>query len=56
VAWLAPMLGVDTSAVFVDSKWLHAHLGVASGLSPGRNGRFAPVDLRALTLLATGEG
>jgi hypothetical protein len=56
VAWLAPMLGVDTSAVFVDSKWLHAHLGVAlrachrAGL-----GRFAPVDLRALTVLATGE-
>ena len=56
VAWLAPMLGVDTSAVFVDAKWLHAHLGVAlrachrAGL-----GRFAPVDLHALTLLATGE-
>jgi hypothetical protein len=24
VAWLAPMLGVDTSALFVDPKWLHA--------------------------------
>ena len=56
VAWLAPMLGVDTSAVFVDSKWLHAHLGVAlrachrAGL-----GHFAPTDLHALTLLATWE-
>ena len=28
VAWLAPMLGVNTSAVYVDPKWLHAHLGV----------------------------
>ena len=26
IAWLAPRLGVDTSALFVDPKWLHAHL------------------------------
>ena len=29
LAWLAPRLGVDTSALFVDPKWLHAHLPVA---------------------------
>lgn len=57
VAWLAPMLGVDTSAVFVDSKWLHAHLGVAlrachrAGLA-----RFAPVDLHAIQLLSRSTG
>ena len=50
VAWLAPMLGVDTSAVFVDPKWLHVHLGVAlraTHKTPGA-GRFAALDLRAL--------
>lgn len=48
VAWLAPMLGVDTAALFVDSKWLHAHLGVALRAAHRVGGGFfAPADLRA---------
>jgi hypothetical protein len=50
IAWLAPRLGVDTSALFVDPKWLHAHLAVgmrAYHKLPGA-GRFAAADLRAL--------
>ncbi len=49
VAWLAPMLGVNTSAVYMDPKWLHAHLGVMLRASHRAGaGRFAAVDLRAL--------
>jgi hypothetical protein len=49
VAWLAPMLGVNTSAVYVDPKWLHAHLGVAlRACHRAGAGRFAALDLRAL--------
>ena len=53
IAWLAPRLGVDTSALYVDPKWLHAHLAVAMRgyhkLEGG--GQFAPADLRALDTL-----
>ena len=49
VAWLAPMLGTNTSAVYVDPKWLHAHLGVMLRASHRAGaGRFAALDLRAL--------
>ena len=49
VAWLAPMLGINTSAVYVDPKWLHAHLGVMLRASHRAGaGRFAALDLRAL--------
>jgi len=49
VAWLAPMLGVNTSAVYVDPKWLHAHLGVElRACHRAGAGRFAALDLRAL--------
>lgn len=49
VAWLAPRLGVDTSALFVDPKWLHAHLPVAMRASHKLGaGRFLAADLRAL--------
>jgi hypothetical protein len=49
VAWLAPRLGVDTSAVYVDPKWLHAHLAVAMRAYHKLDaGRFAAADLRAL--------
>ncbi len=49
IAWLAPRLGVDTSALFVDPKWLHAHLGVAMrGYHRLGAGRFAVADLRAV--------
>lgn len=47
VAWLAPMLGVNTSALFVDPKWLHAHLGVAlRAAHRAGGGYFAAADLR----------
>ena len=49
IAWLAPRLGVDTSALFVDPKWLHAHLPVAMrAVHKLDAGRFAAADLRAL--------
>jgi hypothetical protein len=49
LAWLAPRLGVDTSAVYVDPKWLHAHLAVAMRAYHKLDaGRFAAADLRAL--------
>lgn len=49
IAWLAPRLGVDTSAMFVDPQWLHAHLAVAMRAYHKLNaGRFAVTDLRAL--------
>jgi hypothetical protein len=48
LAWLAPRFGVDTSAVFVDPKWLHAHLAVAMrAYHKLEAGRFAVADLRA---------
>jgi len=51
VAWLAPMLGVNTSAVYVDPKWLHAHLGVMlRACHRSGAGRFAALDLRALEM------
>jgi hypothetical protein len=49
IAWLAPMLGIDTSAVYVDPKWLHSHLAVAlRACHRAGGGRFAALDLRAL--------
>jgi hypothetical protein len=57
IAWLAPRLGVDTSAVFVDPKWLHAHLAVAMRAYHRLGaGRFAAADLRALDPLGTASG
>jgi hypothetical protein len=53
VAWLAPMLGVNTSAVYVDPKWLHAHLGVMlRACHRAGAGHFAALDLRALDTVA----
>ena len=53
IAWLAPRLGVDTSAFYVDPKWLHAHLAVAMRAYHKLGaGRFAPADLRALDALS----
>jgi hypothetical protein len=52
LAWLAPMLGVPTLAVYADDKLLTTHLTVArqvyraTGSAP-----FVPVDLRALDRL-----
>jgi len=50
IAWLAPRLGVDTSALYHDPKWLHAHLPVAMRAYHKLDaGRFQIVDLRALS-------
>lgn len=49
IAWLAPRLGVDTSALYVNPEWLHAHLPVAMRAYHKLGaGRFLPADLRAL--------
>jgi hypothetical protein len=49
LAWLAPLLGVETVPVFTDASFLHAHLHVARR-AYGRigGGRFSPVDLGGL--------
>ena len=52
VAWLAPMLGVNTSAVYMDPEWLHAHLGVMlRACHRAGAAHFAALDLRALTAM-----
>ena len=52
LAWLVPRLGVDTSALFVDPSWLHAHLPLAlRAYHKLGAGRFAAADLRALEAL-----
>lgn len=54
IAWLAPRLGVDTSALYVDPKWLHSHLAVAMRAYYKLGaGRFAAADLRAFELMGT---
>jgi hypothetical protein len=54
IAWLAPRLGVDTSGLFVDPKWLHAHVAVAMRAYHRLSaGRFAVADLRAVDPLGT---
>lgn len=56
LAWLAPRLGVDTSAMFVDPKWLHAHIAVAMRAYHKLGaGRFAVADLRALDPAGKGD-
>ena len=49
LAWLAPRLGTDTSALYVDAAFLHAHLAVAMRAHHKLGaGRFAAADLRAV--------
>jgi hypothetical protein len=56
LAWLAPRLGVDTSALFVDPQWLHAHIAVAMRAYHRLGaGRFSAADLRALDPLGAGS-
>jgi hypothetical protein len=52
LAWLAPLLGVDTTAVLADPKFLHGHLQVARRVYQisGAAG-FAPLDISALDRL-----
>jgi hypothetical protein len=46
VAWLAPMLGVDTTAVLADARFLHGHLQVARQVFQTLGGgRFSPLDI-----------
>lgn len=54
LTWMAPLLGVHTSAVLADPEFLHAHLAVALRAChrlPGA-GAFCPLDLRALDPLS----
>lgn len=49
LAWLGPQLGTDTSAVFVDPKWLHAHLPLAMRAYYKMGGaRFVATDVRGV--------
>jgi hypothetical protein len=53
VAWLAPMLGTDTLAVYSDDHLLTSHLYAARhGYASMSAGRFTPLDLNALELMA----
>jgi hypothetical protein len=46
LAWLAPLLGVDTVPVFTDAEFLHAHLHVARRVYPrAGSARFSPLDI-----------
>lgn len=52
VAWLAPLLGVDTTALFADARFLHGHLQVARRVyQVAGAARFAPFDISALDQL-----
>lgn len=47
LAWLAPMLGVDTVALYANPDFLHTHLRVGHRVYESLGaGHFAPVDLR----------
>jgi hypothetical protein len=49
LAWLAPMLGVDTTAIYTDARFLHSHLYLARRLYHVLGGgKFSPLDLSAL--------
>jgi hypothetical protein len=52
LAWLAPMLGVDTTAVLADARFLHGHLQVARRVYQViGGGRFSSLDISALDQL-----
>jgi hypothetical protein len=52
LAWLAPMLGVNTTAVFANPEFLHGHLQVARRVYANiGGGRFSPLDISALDQL-----
>jgi hypothetical protein len=51
LAWLAPMLGIDTTAVFADARFLHGHLAVARRVYSTLGARFSPLDLSAVDQL-----
>jgi len=52
LAWLAPMLGIDTTAVLADPRFLHGHLQVARRVYQViGGGRFSPLDISAFDQL-----
>jgi len=52
VAWLAPLLGIDTTAIFSDPRFLHGHLQAARRVyQVAGAARFAPFDLSVLDQL-----
>jgi len=52
LAWLAPMLGIDTTAVLADPRFLHGHLQVARRVYQViEGGRFSPLDISAFDQL-----
>lgn len=52
LAWLAPMMGVDTTAVLADPRFLHGHLQVGRQVFQAMGGgAFSPLDLSALDTL-----
>jgi hypothetical protein len=54
LAWLAPMLGVPTVALFSDARFLHAHLYFARKIYLDMNAApFATVDISAAHVLGT---
>ena len=56
IAWMTPRLGVDTSAMFVNPEWLHAHVAVAMRAYHKLDaGRFAVTDLRGLDPAGAGN-
>ena len=63
LAWLAPMLGVNTTALLADPRFLHGHLQVGRQMFQAMGGGgFSPLDVSALDALgltvarATGGG
>jgi hypothetical protein len=58
VAWLAPMLGVETVPVLADAGFLHAHLHVARRAFARLEGAgtFSPCDVGALARLGLSVG
>lgn len=56
ITWIAPRLGVNTSAMFVNPEWLHAHLPVAMRAYHKLGaGRFSVTDLRGLDPAGAGN-
>ncbi len=56
IAWLLPRFGVDTSAMFVNPEWLHAHVAVGMRAYHKLDaGRFAVTDLRGLDPAGAGN-
>jgi|CXWL01.1.fsa_nt_gi hypothetical protein len=52
LAWLAPMMGVETTAVLADPRFLHGHLQVGRQMFQAMGGgTFSPLDLSALDSL-----